>query len=615
MATYQDDKPSNVGGTPPQPNAQSPDAQQTGNRQVASFTNLGGNVASLMQGNSGRLSNLLAEFRKLKSSNPVVERYEAYIMTNPNLPGGEVLLFVIPVANEVYVSSVFNGDADWDRGYEIAGQSMGRMPEFGSVKTTPAEVVNRVLYRKGPTGDNEPYMPYREDLFKFLKSTAPGLLAANATSKNVISTFTHAVRRGQEVDVARLLGFADFDTRAVVFAVNNLIDEEADSLLSSMGNKVSVSMSSHSQTIDGLGTPVFAPIVVQVSRQGNNAYRNVGAGGNVERVGEIYGYLDVIPMDAQSSHQLRVQRANERNLPIDQVQVPAVKPIFVVTGMEWLANKPYPTPEAMLFMLDALTTMGENPQWLRKVIDAPTIGSASSDYDIGAIGYLGNGEKTTIYQSGDLSDDGRLMQHILEFWDTISVAIDIPKSGPYRTALELLTEMTHVNRLLRNIYGEHAVQLDKPPIIASMQKIPIGIYRDAKNVWRDSRDATNLITWMNRMGGTHESIQGWLNDWVAQIGSPDEIYAKRYNLISTLIANESFELTNEVTRVVINTQLLHVLHQNNGIKGVEVSGRSVTPAANTDFGFKPGSFGDGISYQQQAGPGQNQAFQNLPKYY
>lgn len=580
---------------------------QTGGTDV-NFAQVSG-AMGFLRNQSGKLSNLLSQFNELQKSSEVLKRYHASIMVNPNLPGGEVLLLALKLNNKLYVSSVFSGDADWDRGYAIGGGQMGRGQEYGSVRTTPAEVVTRRIQQQNGTT----FMPYRADLFEHYAKMG-GVLDADAKEDSLVATGVFTVYEGQDVDVARLVGFADFDTRSII-CTTGLRDSEAAELVSSMGSKLTVSTVSHTAAVDGLGAPVFAPVIVQINRQSSNQYRG-GMGGSVgtERVGEIRGYIDILPMNREQAHQLRVKRAAERGVSIDAVQVPVVKPIFVVTGVEWLAPRPFPTSEAVLFLMDAVSCLGENPQWLRKVIDAPTVGSSSSDYDVGAIGYLAEQEKTNVYRSDDLRDDAVLMKHILEFWDSISVAVDVPKSGPYRTALELMTQQSQVNRLLNNTFGQNAILLQNSPVVASLSNLPVGIYRDTNGVLRDSRDATNMISWLNRMGGAPETVQGWLNDWVAQIGSTDEVYAKRLRLIEVLVTNGSFELRNEVTRVVLNSELFSILRKNSANAGIEVSGRVVTAAATTDYGYA-GGWGDGIQHQNAQGPAMNQQFQNIPTYY
>lgn len=553
-------------------------------------------TGGLLRSSTGHLKGLHDKFLAETKESGQFGMYRAELYTNANLPGGQVLLIYLVDGGVAYVSSVFSGDAEWSRSYAKTPGQSGQQDEYGSIRTTPAEVATRILTNEAGAR----YSPYRRDILSFLQASK--ILPPAATESSVILLGSFCAYSEQEVNLRTLVGYVDAETRTAYCVRNNMVDTNAEGLLGKLGSALRVDTISSGIARDGLGAPVFAPVILATSRTVQNIYAGSGNKGQAtDRLGEMRGYIDLSPLSPEYVNRRRQEIANQTGMPIDQVVAPQLKPTFVITAPEWGSNSINPTTEGFLALLGTLPAIIRNPQWLRCVINAPTNGASSKTYNIKNVGLLVDGKQTAQYHDGTYKTDEMLMGHVKTWWDTMSIAMDMPMTGPFRAVRQALLDRTVLNKVLVNLFGPKAVLVPADvPVGKALGRFPVGIYTDEAGQVRDSRDKTNLLSWLDVQGGSPEAVATWVNQYLMPSGNAEEQLAKRVEVTNAVINSGSFVMRDEVERIALDVRMLKVLATNLANANINVTTRDTQATQTESVGYN-GQYGAGLDYQTDVG--------------
>jgi hypothetical protein len=564
------------------------------------FEQLLGGGSYLSSTNSGfsKLHEAMLEIKK--ESGDELKQFNISLISDPRLSAfGEILLVSASLDKAMYVVAILPGDIKVEREYST-NQNAHLGMAHGD-RETVARTIDDIVRQKDKDGNS----PFRALVHEKLVNPNDGMKISDVYVANTYPVFSK-----QEVDAKALLRNIRFDIINYVVARTNITPLLASTLMGKLDKEINVEVTRGMSQKDGLGNPQFSPIVVALSHK---VQQEFGGGKSVQRFAEVRGFMEALPISSNRQHAIRVKKANEQGVTIDQITAPRLKPIFMIRAAEWLSNSPGATLEGLIASLGATAFLADSPAWLTASIAEKDSGA----YDMASVGYYSpNVEKPApigLYHDRKfLADAAGLQGHIQKFWDTVSVAIDVPLSGVGKTVFEALGSTDRINRALRSVYGESAILLTGPAVISNYGSIPVGVYNDG-GVTRDTRTVTNAISVATRFGGNIDSINAFMNTfWRWDSNRSDQIFAERLASLKELVGNNELTIRGEDVRLVLSDELIRVLRDNlTRIKTVNAN--TVVAASDGTAGFGDG-WGEGISHGGQAATQGNNAFGGFQTY-
>lgn len=562
----------------------------TGSRSADSIDigELLGGGASLSDNNSG-FTKLHEEFNVIKRENPEdLKQFSISLISDPELDAFGDIIVVSATLNQVmYAVAVLPGDSEVVREYVI-----------GSNDTDKQRVAKTIDSITRMDDKETGIRPFNALLHRNLCKT-------NEVAKDrVYLCNTYPVRSAQEVRPVDLLRAARFDIINYVAAVLGASNRPAVELLSKLGTEVSVDVIRGIGLKNIVGTPQFSPVVVATSHKRSQAF---SGGVTNQRVVEMRGYMDALPLEVSRAHSLRLKKANELGVALDTVEAPRLKPVFVASAPEWGSRDPQATIDGMLLLgFGSLGFLASSPAWLINSIAE----KETSGYDLASVGYYATGVDAgpvALYHDRTfLSDEARVQKHIQAFWDSTIVAVDVPLSGPGKTVLEALGSRDRVNKMLQTVYGANAILLQGSPVVTTLGSFPVGVYRD-KGVLRHTNALTNAVAVATRYQGDPNAVQEFLNTfWRFDANRADAIYAARLKCLQDYAASSELHVTGEVVRLILSDELLTVAKQN-FVHAKTVNTHNVAAATDATSGFG-GGWGEGLAQGSAATAQGNVAF-------
>ena len=548
--------------------------QQYAGSQMIDLTDF--DLSSHIDGSTGaRADSVLKDieaYRKETGTSGNGWRYEC--VTSPDLPNQEMVIAYLLINGVAYVHPVLFADIG---GRIQATSNYGQMGQHNQLQEIPSSSASIV----------------RTDGFKSIVLEHLGARVADIREISQIAicgcTLYH---KSESIAINNLIGNASTDVFAIYCGVSGAPHKSTIPVSEYSGRSFTVDSASFADKVNIHGQPVFSPVTLTSTIKVNSKLGDT-QGSHAVPFGEVCGYMDFTAIAPEVRRQAEMKRLASNN----PQRVPTHKPFYVVTDALWAGfGRKSTTPENVLALLSTLPAIADPSLWVGRVINAAE-SRFNPMYDFAAVGYdepdfhapMTDCHVPTKFGNQEMVAYGN------DYFDSVSILIDLPTAGPNSGSLGLLKSTSQVNRLLSNLLGR---EISIGGIGLDFGLIPMGTY-DWQGKRRDIRELLNYYSWATFCNGDTAQLQRW-NQAFVNFGhsSPERVYAERLKMAKE-ISLDSFDLKDTATRIAIDDSVIELIRSAfNNVKASINTVQHYGDAGSTTYGYG-GSLGGGMARQQQ----------------